>query len=845
MNDILYLEEIQLEEEARGLTIQRFHKDHLKGTLEEAFSETFLGARIIKNYLLPYTKGIEEYLKGSNEGRAGPKTQASKLLVDVDPSLAAFLALRGIFNKVGVYQVAKPTPLTATAIFIGKLIHDELRLREFDAEHHKWSKRIHDDFNKRELPREKREEYMRKVFDKADLEWSVWSKAQMLHVGMMLLHIFQQVSGDISLTTVGSGRAKMTIIQASEGLCDAISQSSAHFEAFFTHYYPTVIPPRAWSLETLESGGYHSHHVTPYPLVKGSTKPYRALLARLVRMGKLDRVLSSVNALQETRWSINTRVLDAIEYVFKQNVPCGKLPRADKQVPDAPPRALEGLAPDDPAVKEYRAYCFRIHEHNRRIIGKRVLAIRAFQLARKFSKFEAIYFPHDLDSRGRAYPKPSGLNPQGPDYVKGLLQFATGKAIGRDGLKWLAIHGANCWGADKLPMDERVDWGQNHLDLARRVASDPRRCLEWTKADNPCQFLAWCIDWAEAHAGPHPEQHVSKIHVDLDATCSGLQHFSAMLRDEVGGFHVNMTPSNVRQDVYGAVAKVTERLMREDFTSNGGVDIKDKEGNVTGLIPFANLSRAWVEFGIDRKVTKRPVMVKPYSGTRTSCGQYVVDAVDEKLADGVALPFPKDDMWTFKMYGADKVWAAIPEVVVAADGAMKWLMKMSRLVGKSQPQEKRIEWTTPLGFPVHQAKFDSKSRRVETFFDGKIMQPRLSEFTDTLDPRQMATSVPPSFVHSLDGCHLQATISKAATEGITDFAAVHDSLGVHAADVERFSAIIREEFVDMYETHDVLSEFYETAAPLISDDLKEEIPPVPAMGSLDLKGILANPFFFS
>ncbi|RWM84335.1 DNA-directed RNA polymerase [Mesorhizobium sp.] len=828
MNDDLYLEEIKLEEEARGLTIQRFHKEHLNGTLDETFSETFLGSRIIKNYLLPLADGIKGYLDGSNAGRAGPKTRASKLLADVDPGLCAFLTLKGIFDKVGIYHANQMPTVTGTAIFIAGLIHDELRLREFDAEHRKWSQRIHKDFDQRELPRYKREEYMQKVFAKANMEWAVWSRSDMVHIGMMLLHVFQQVTGDIRIDTVGSGKAKKDIIVPSFGLSDVIMRMSEHFSAMFTSYYPTVIPPREWSVETLETGGYHSHNVTPYHLVKGSKKGYRALLRELAETGAIDRVLKAVNGLQNTKWAVNVRVLDAIEYVYENNIPCGKLPQANNLKPDPAPKALEGLDADHPDVKEYRAYCFRIHEHNRRVVGKRVMAARSFQVARKMAQYDAIYFPHDLDSRGRAYPKPSGLNPQGPDYVKGLLQFATGKPLTRDGVKWLAIHGANCWGEDKLLMHERANWGKDHLDLARRVASDPRRNLEWTKADNPCQFLAWCFEWAEAHAGPYPEHHVSKLHVDLDATCSGLQHFSAMLRDEVGGFHVNMTRNQQRQDVYGAVAKVVIKNMTKDLdTDNGG------------------LARAWLGFGVDRKVTKRPVMVKPYSGTRTSCGAYVVEAVDEKLEDGVALPWPKDEMWTFKMYGADHVWKAIPEVVVAADGAMRWLMTVARLVGRSQPEVRRIEWNTPLGFPVHQYKFDVRSRQIETFFDGKVIKPRITEDLDTLDPRQMASSVPPSFVHSLDACHLQATISKAVDLGITDFAAVHDSFGVHACDVEQFSLIIREAFVEMYENHDVLSEFYETAEPLISEDLKEDIPPIPRMGNLDLRGILENPFFFS
>jgi DNA-directed RNA polymerase len=318
-----------------------------------------------------------------------------------------------------------------------------------------------------------------------------------------------------------------------------------------------------------------------------------------------------------------------------------------------------------------------------------------------------------------------------------------------------------------------------------------------------------------------------------------------MLRDAVGGFHVNMTPNDERQDVYGAVAKVAERLIREDLSSPEVHETKDAEGTIKRSIGRSTLARGWLEFGVDRSVTKRPVMVKPYAGTRSSCNQYVTEAVDERLKDGVAMPVPKDDIWTFKMYGSGKVWEAIPHVVIAADGAMKWLMDVTKLVASSQPVQRRIEWTTPVGLPVHQYKFDTKSRQIETFFDGKLTKPRITEELDTLDPRKMATSVAPSFVHSLDGSHLQLTVHMASGEGITDFAVVHDSFGVHAADVTKFSRIIREAFVKMYTEHDVLEEFLEAATPLISEDKQVEIPAIPERGSLDLQGVLDNPFFFS
>ncbi|TWH35563.1 MULTISPECIES: DNA-directed RNA polymerase [unclassified Aminobacter] len=828
MTEELYLEELRLEEEARGLTIERFHREHANGSQDDTFSETFLGSYLIRRYLNPYIAGIAEWMNASLSGKVGRRSTASKLLEDVPASVAAFLMLKAIFNKVGVYNNQKVCTLTGLALSGADLIHDEMRLRAFDDEYKKWSQRIHEDFNKRELPREKREEYMRKVFLKAEMPWSTWTTTDKVHVGMALLSIFKEVTGDLIVSTVGTGKAKRDIVIPSEGLQKAVADNAAHCEALFTNYFPMVVPPRDWTAETLELGGYLSHHVTPYPLVKGSRRAYKALLKGLVKEGKLDTVLNAVNALQRTRWQINVPVLDAIEYVYLNNIPCGKLPRANNKKPDPAPKRLEFLPADHPEVKAYRAYCFSIHEHNRRVVGKRVMAGRAFQLARKFSQYDAIYFPHDFDSRGRVYPKPTGLHPQGPDYVKGLLQFADGKPLGTHGRRWLAIHGANCWGEDKLPLEERAAWAERHTDLARSVAADPRADLRWTEADNPCQFLAWCFEWAAMSYMANPEEYVSKLHIDLDATCSGLQHFSAMLRDEVGGFHVNMVPNDKRQDVYGAVAAETIKLVEADLDGDN-----------------ASLAQAWLKFGISRGVTKRPVMVKPYSGTRQSCGQYVSDAVDEKLEEGHALPWPSEDMWTFKMYGADKVWAAIPKVVVAADGAMKWLCTVSRLVGKSQPKERRIEWTTPLGFPVHQAKFNVKSRQIETFFDGRIIKPRINDELDELDSRQMSSSVPPSFVHSLDACHLQMTIDRAAREGITDFACVHDSFGVHACDVERFSRIIRECFVEMYENHDVLSDFLVSAERLISEEYQKDIPPVPQLGKLDLRGILENPFFFS
>jgi DNA-directed RNA polymerase len=51
------------------------------------------------------------------------------------------------------------------------------------------------------------------------------------------------------------------------------------------------------------------------------------------------------------------------------------------------------------------------------------------------------------------------------------------------------------------------------------------------------------------------------------------------------------------------------------------------------------------------------------------------------------------------------------------------------------------------------------------------------------------------------------TVNAAEKEGITSIATVHDSFGCLASRAERFRRIIREQFVKLYEDHDVLQEY--------------------------------------
>ena len=88
------------------------------------------------------------------------------------------------------------------------------------------------------------------------------------------------------------------------------------------------------------------------------------------------------------------------------------------------------------------------------------------------------------------------------------------------------------------------------------VAEDPIGNLWWAKeADCPWTFLAFCEEW---HGVAHNNyDHITHIAVQKDATCSGLQHFSAALKDEIGAEEVNLTSSDKPADIYQTVADKT------------------------------------------------------------------------------------------------------------------------------------------------------------------------------------------------------------------------------------------------------------------------------------------------
>jgi DNA-directed RNA polymerase len=392
---------------------------------------------------------------------------------------------------------------------------------------------------------------------------------------------------------------------------------------------------------------------------------------------------------------------------------------------------------------------------------------------------------------------------------------------------WLAVHGANTWGNDKGPLEGRVDWLLENSDWIVECAKDPVSNLEWLDADSgkkPWQFLAFCFEWAAYVASGESPDFVSCLPVSLDGSCNGLQHFSAMLRDPVGAAATNLAANPVQHDIYTEVANVTTRRLQEAARGESAVD--------------RELAGRWLQFGVTRKVVKRPVMTTPYGATQIGMKEMVIDDVIK--ADKTGFDFgPKS--WESAAWLAKHIYAAIGETVSAAQEAMGFLQGAASSLAQ---EEKPIAWTTPAGLPVVQYIQSHRSFIIHTRLLGDILL-HYAEAVAKLNKRKQKTSIAPNFVHSYDAAHLMLTVT--ATERKLDrplsWAMVHDSFGTHAGDVQVMSQVLREEFVAMYANKNPLEGLADSVRASLQDP--EGCPPSPTLGTFDVGEVLKAEFFFA
>lgn len=797
--------QLQLEEEQVEIGIKKY-RDQL---LTTSPADMPPGMALVHRCMKPLCAAIEDFKLPRRGGRKLGHTRKFFDLFETEE--IAFITARRIIESI-----TDTEPVQRTAIQIAERLLQHLEYKKFKKENPAYLAAV--EKNLKSDNQNHRRIVTMFAKRKVGIEDTHWTNEEKLHLGVKLIDLFIESTGLVErIQEPGKhGKEGRFLLTASDEILQWLEKQHSRCELLNPMFLPMVVPPKDWT--NPHDGGYYS---IPMTLVKTMNKETLEDLEN----HQMPLVYRAINGVQKTPWRINKKVLEVMKQVWESGGNLGNLPsQTEEPLPTAPWSSdeefnvLKEQNPD--VIKEWKHKAARVYERRISERSKRIALATKLWIAEKFQEEPNIFFCWTLDWRGRMYPVQSYIHPQSDDQGKALLEFAEGKPLGERGVFWLKVHLANCYGVDKVSFEERVKWVEENeariLDSANNPLDGERF---WSSADSPYLFLGAAMEYA----GYISEgiYFLSRIPIALDGSCNGLQNFSAMLRDEVGGKAVNLLPQSKPNDIYQRVAEVLSKKVQED-AANGDED-----------------ALVWLN-KIDRGITKRGVMTYVYGAKKYGMKDQLLAEL-AKRDKSTATYLEVEDNFKPCTYLGNHLYDSIGQVVIAAKEAMDWLQTVAKVCSKAQVP---ITWVTPVGFKPHQEYFKTTSKQVATFWGSLKIKLSLAEFLPELDKRKQADGIAPNYVHSMDSSHLMLTINKCLDEGISDFCMIHDSYATHACNTDKLSELLRDAFIAQY-SGDTLEEFRRQVISQLPEEFLDEIPEVPQKGGLDLEVIRESRYFFA
>lgn len=612
-------------------------------------------------------------------------------------------------------------------------------------------------------------------------------------------------------------------------------------------------------------------NIIKMPYKKQNLKEFRSVLDV---KNNLSSYRDTHHVIESTSWTINEEVYNVIKNIFENNiidpkvimhegehyaynsVLYGGLPRRYSIEPD---KLIQKeklgrtyvnskgfiMFDDKEGLNRYNTIKNDLLAFNEANLNKALSLRSMLNMAEEYIG-KTFWFNYQYDNRSRIYTVQSGLSPQSDKRGKALLKLSEeAQPLTERGRYWAKIQGANCYGYDKETMEDRAKFMDVFIEEGKlkRIAKMPIMYIkEWAYTDDPFGFLAFCIEYQKTL---EDAEHPYAIPTALDATCSGIQIYSGLLRDRKGAEMVNVVGQD-RKDIYGAVADEVNKNLElgnyerySEFTNSNG------EVTTTDYKPIADSLKG----KLDRNICKRNTMTQPYSVTMRGMQDQLKETFKELEEKGKK--FWVGEIWQVSKLVASMNQEAIDTLVKGAKVGKDFIR---HITGLCASKNQGLLYTTKIGFPVYQKNVKCKSAQVDSHIwtpEGGLQKVkfRVNKKVGKVNTHSQKNSSAPNLIHSLDSTLLHFTVWRSHLRGVKAFALIHDSYGTHPNDCDILSEEVRESFIEIF-SDDVLYDWaieVLTNAGFTVEDICQIFSEIddPMINDLDLKELRDATYFFS
>jgi len=404
---------------------------------------------------------------------------------------------------------------------------------------------------------------------------------------------------------------------------------------------------------------------------------------------------------------------------------------------------------------------------------------------------QVIYFPVFADFRGRLYTLSNYLSYQGNDLARSLLLFDSNEELNDQGYECLNVYFSNLAGYDKKSWNDR-------LNISDKITNDFK---EYTLNKNEDKLNELIKDISEPFQfislGLAKIDYLEKKKLGLngiinnpilfDASCSGIQHISALTLDKNLARYTNVISN----------AESPKNQLPEDFYTFALNIIREKLANSKNKL-LRNIA-------LNRQIIKTSVMTIPYNISMTGIGEQIAEHLSKtwELMQYVYIVPETATINGQKCYIYSKDFGeltkVIYEVLTKEIPSLKNLTNyFKEIITVLNQLNIPITWTTPAGLKIRyqQIKFESFVTKNKIINISKPITITIP--TNKIDKVKMIRSFMPNFIHSLDASNVHLLLYKLIKSDQIPVYTVHDCFASTANNMSILEHNVKTAFIDIY-----------------------------------------------